>query len=410
MNVVRGVYRPRGARWSSWFNHSDEGTVRTVALLLGIASLLYAVISVDAVFAQAVYFPVLWYTGALLGVFALPVVLAVLSRSLSILWVKALLGLLGIWLLLGIVVTWSFAMTEPSLPLVAGSPWVLGLGVGVAATAAAALPRTLAWAVVVLDAFAILIPLALSPRALVDEALNSVGALVLCLVVVVVVGLSRSTGRRVQGVSAGVQRHERRAAEAVARAHEQTRHNAFVHDTVLVTLSLAARDEVGLRPRVAVEAIEALRQLSLAGDMGPGTVMRRASTVAEFVECQRVMAHAADSAIRFSATISGDAHIPAQAQWALGDAATQAVRNSIQHAEVGGHSVHRSVHVHISASRVELVISDDGAGFELAAVPRSRLGVSISIIGRMAGIQGGAAVVHSVPGGGTVVSISWSAQ
>jgi hypothetical protein len=409
VNVVRGVDRPRGARWPSWFNHSDEGTVRTVALLLGIASLLYAVISVDAVFAQAVYFPVLWYTGALLGVFALPVVLAVLSRSLSILWVKALLGLLGIWLL-GIVVTWSFAMTEPSLPLVAGSPWVLGLGVGVAATAAAALPRTLAWAVVVLDAFAILIPLALSPRALVDEALNSVGALVLCLVVVVVVGLSRSTGRRVQGASAGVQRRERRAAEAVARAHEQTRHNAFVHDTVLVTLSLAARDEVGLRPRVAVEAIEALRQLSLAGDVGPGTGTGRASTVAEFVECQRVMAHAADSAIRFSATISGDAHIPAQAQRALGDAATQAVRNSIQHAEVVGHSVRRSVHVHVSASRVELVISDDGAGFELAAVPRSRLGVSISIIGRMAGIQGGAAVVHSVPGLGTEVSISWSAQ
>ena len=201
-SIDAGVDRRWRARRPAFFTQSDEGTVRTVALLLGIASLLYAVISVDAVFAQAVYFPALWYTGALLGVFALPVVLAVLSRSLNIFWVKALLGLLGIWLL-GIVASWSFAMTEPSLPLVAGSPWVLGLGVGVAATAAAALPTALAWVVVVLDAFAILIPLALSPRSVVDEALNSVGALVLCLVVVIVVGLSRSSGRRIQVASAG---------------------------------------------------------------------------------------------------------------------------------------------------------------------------------------------------------------
>ena len=47
---------------------------------------------------------------------------------------------------------------------------------------------------------------------------------------------------------------------------------------------------------------------------------------------------------------------------------------------------------------------DRGPGFDPAAVPADRRGISESIVGRMSR-HGGRAVVHSVPGEGTEVEL-----
>ena len=55
---------------------------------------------------------------------------------------------------------------------------------------------------------------------------------------------------------------------------------------------------------------------------------------------------------------------------------------------------------------IQVEVGDDGAGFELAAVPTERLGVRVSILERMSS-AGGHAEITSAPGSGTRVVLSW---
>jgi signal transduction histidine kinase len=54
-------------------------------------------------------------------------------------------------------------------------------------------------------------------------------------------------------------------------------------------------------------------------------------------------------------------------------------------------------------------VLDDGVGFDRAAVPAGRLGLSDSIEARMRALPGGTAVVVSQQGVGTRVTIGWAA-
>ena len=56
---------------------------------------------------------------------------------------------------------------------------------------------------------------------------------------------------------------------------------------------------------------------------------------------------------------------------------------------------------------VTVMVIDDGAGFEPSAVPEGRLGLSGSVVARMARV-GGVAQVWSAPGAGTSVVLTVS--
>ena len=51
-------------------------------------------------------------------------------------------------------------------------------------------------------------------------------------------------------------------------------------------------------------------------------------------------------------------------------------------------------------------VGDHGSGFDPEAVPNERLGVRVSILERVAGV-GGAAAIDTVIGRGTIVSLRW---
>ncbi len=55
----------------------------------------------------------------------------------------------------------------------------------------------------------------------------------------------------------------------------------------------------------------------------------------------------------------------------------------------------------------ELVVRDDGIGFDAAAVPPARMGIAVSIVGRMRTLPGGDARVDARPGAGTTVTLTW---
>jgi signal transduction histidine kinase len=82
-------------------------------------------------------------------------------------------------------------------------------------------------------------------------------------------------------------------------------------------------------------------------------------------------------------------------------AAAQAVVNAIEHADAVG------LHAEVTADdrRVVVRILDAGEGFDVQAVPEDRLGISGSIVARVAAVGGQARVRSSRRG--TVVDLRW---
>lgn len=101
-------------------------------------------------------------------------------------------------------------------------------------------------------------------------------------------------------------------------------------------------------------------------------------------------------------------HGTGEQQWdgavvrAVAGAAGEAVRNAARHAGV------RVVSVRVGGDATQLTVEirDRGSGFDPAAVPPGHRGIRESIVRRMADV-GGAAVVDSAPGHGSVVCLRW---
>jgi signal transduction histidine kinase len=63
--------------------------------------------------------------------------------------------------------------------------------------------------------------------------------------------------------------------------------------------------------------------------------------------------------------------------------------------------------VRLSSTLLSIDIVDDGVGFEPTTVAPHRLGIAVSIIGRVQSLPGGVAYVRSSPGEGTQVHLEW---
>jgi signal transduction histidine kinase len=88
------------------------------------------------------------------------------------------------------------------------------------------------------------------------------------------------------------------------------------------------------------------------------------------------------------------------------------VRNSLLHAGDADSTVavSRVVTVSSPGDGVEIVVRDDGRGFNSRRIPPERLGVRVSILNRMATLPGGWADIESSRGFGTRVSLVWSPE
>jgi signal transduction histidine kinase len=96
--------------------------------------------------------------------------------------------------------------------------------------------------------------------------------------------------------------------------------------------------------------------------------------------------------------------LPQLVSEALTEATLQAVDNSTKH---GGGSAKRSVSLQGQGKGLKIVISDTGKGFRPSKIPKDRLGIQLSIIGRVKSV-GGRVFIRSEPGKGTDVVLEWS--
>lgn len=193
------------------------------------------------------------------------------------------------------------------------------------------------------------------------------------------------------------------AAAHEARAVERARFAALTHDRVMSTLLTAARG--GPTEMVSPAARTTLAELDeVASDDGD-----RPFGPVHAVVALRAAAADADAGAGFDVVAHRGAAepIPADVVRAVGGALAEALRNSVRHA---GSGAHRVVRGEVGSDRIELTVSDDGRGFVADDVPPHRLGIAVSIRGRMHQLSGGDASIKSAPSRGTQVRLRWARQ
>lgn len=193
-----------------------------------------------------------------------------------------------------------------------------------------------------------------------------------------------------------------KSAQSQAVELEQSRLDALVHDSVLTTLLVASKaqtpEEISLARESATEAIRRLD--SDNASMKPTTDITQVS----FFEALQNRIHEVHPSFEVSLQQTNNSLLPELVSEALTEATLQAVDNSTKH---GGSSAKRSVLLQSQGKGLKIVVSDTGKGFRASKIPKDRLGIQLSIIGRVKSV-GGRVFIRSEPGKGTDVVLEWS--
>jgi len=192
------------------------------------------------------------------------------------------------------------------------------------------------------------------------------------------------------------------AAQVEAQSKERSRLDALVHDSVLTALISAGSSNSEEETRASAElATLAIHRLQNADASYEESASVFCSPLFDSViaAVQRL-----DPDIEYKKTCLSSIEVSGDVASALTEATIQAVQNSIVHA---GSKAKREVHLKSSQGNLKIVIKDDGVGFRPNRLPRGRLGIKLSIHGRMQGVAGKAHIV-SAPRKGTTVILEWS--
>jgi signal transduction histidine kinase len=218
-----------------------------------------------------------------------------------------------------------------------------------------------------------------------------------------------SLGWMFRSVAAGVDEARSKAVASYASAaagaaaeEERVAMAALMHDSVLAALIAAERaDSDRARDLAVAMARDALTRLAnteaAVAQEGSDDPVGAAQIVAEL---RRALSELGADAVVEERGTGG--LIPGRAARALVLAARQAIGNAMTHANG------RGLHV-IAEGRgddgLTVTILDTGPGFDLDAIGEDRLGIRASIIARMAGVAGTAAIDSD--SSGTRVALGW---
>ena len=193
----------------------------------------------------------------------------------------------------------------------------------------------------------------------------------------------------------------RRLATAEAVTRERSRADALVHDSILVALLAAGAgaDERAERTQ-ARSALDQIAGYQSENDPAPRDARELAWEL-------QAVATAISPEASFTYEVRDPRQVPGQVVLALSEATAEALRNSVAYADPPHRGASRAVHVEVDSRGVEVTVLDDGRGFDPASVSSTRLGIAVSIRGRMRSEPGGSAIVVSRTGVGTRVTLRW---
>lgn len=341
----------------------------------------------------------LWLFLALVLVFALA---SVRGRGLS-----PIAGTLAILVLMGLA-SWPLAVPQ-SVPESFGTPWLWSMiNVGAAWCAYSFGARAgCLYALLIGGVFS---AVRTTPQggsgswliALEDATFATVLGLIIC----VTIGILRRAAERADTAADKAIEQYREAASATALSNERLRLDGLLHDSVMTALLTAAHagspEERKASARLAQSAVDRLdQQATEASESAPATVAEVAARI-------RFTVGPRTSGPAVSVACESPEHLllPAEVVRAVLEATTEAVQNALRHSGAN------RCEISITATRTEghaklrVSIKDTGSGFDPGSVSDRRLGIKVSIIGRMEAV-GGSAEVSSAPRSGTEVRLAW---
>ncbi len=224
-------------------------------------------------------------------------------------------------------------------------------------------------------------------------------AMMFCTVFVAATLAAVRTGRILDATISDAHNDAARAAAASAREVERERFDALIHDEVMSSLLAVARH--GRTASLARQARSALAHLD---DLTTGTVSDSFSADEALAQL-RSAATTVDESIEFTVHVDEleqQEEYPADVVRSVAAALAEALRNSRIHAR----SARRSITASVGPSSLQVTVRDDGTGFDRRSVPPHRLGVAVSIEGRMRQLDGGSADIDS-SSAGTIVQLGW---
>jgi signal transduction histidine kinase/phage shock protein PspC (stress-responsive transcriptional regulator) len=180
------------------------------------------------------------------------------------------------------------------------------------------------------------------------------------------------------------------------RSQERAEVAAHIHDSVLQTLTLVQKRADDPR---AVAQLARRQERELRSWLSGEPDARPDERLADALRAAAAEVEDTHGTVVDVVTV-GDRALDERSR-ALVAAAREALLNAARHAGDAGPV---SLYAEVEDGRTEVFVRDRGPGFDPAAVPADRRGVSESIIGRMAR-NGGRAEVHPGPGGGTEVEL-----
>ena len=193
-------------------------------------------------------------------------------------------------------------------------------------------------------------------------------------------------------------------ARAEAESKERRRLDALIHDSVLTALISATNAKTAQEAKSAADlAASALGKLAKlednAVDVSP-------------VFCGDLFDSIISAAKRLDPELDArkDCQTQVIVKQEVSSALTEAILQGLQNSQLhAGPNAKRELILKSSHNELKLVLKDNGKGFRPNRVPRGRLGIKNSIIGRVQSVGG---VVHIVssPGQGATVILEWSSK
>ncbi|WP_343922548.1 ATP-binding protein [Rhodoglobus aureus] len=376
-----------------------------MSAVLAATTMLFLALTIGSLFDQNRFVIPHWQAVAAAAIFGLPVILAAVSPWSSLRALRIMHGGYAI-VFSAIVVSWIPAFINGPMPTDV-APWTVGM------TALGTVPAAIAWRPAVAWTFLLASSLVIAPIRIIADGGADVSLAVqfafftitVCAVFTAVATVAIGAGREVDVATAAARTSSMRAAALTARAEEQAHLDALVHDEVIATIFAAAG--AGRSDSESTRA-QAARTIARLSELHEAT-----ASVPELIHSDYLIQGLATSindatdAAEFVVTGERRHPIPSSIASALIEATVEALRNSVVHASLDSAVVNRVVGLRLSSERVDITITDDGRGFDAANVPNNRLGIVVSILGRINALPNAQANVWSQPGEGTRVSVGW---
>jgi signal transduction histidine kinase len=378
---------------------SSDRLLRTFARFIAAGYLIYLVMLFPEIVRTASFTAAWWTPASTVAVFGTGLAMAVASVVPDTTWVRIAAATAALTYLAAALTWWLAWNGTPDANgfALATFPGVAGLAAG------CVFPGWLAFAYLAAAVSSVQLSQYALRSTLVDTPLfaEMIFGLVFCSVFLAATIGAFRTARILDATIDATHRQASATAAVSARAVERERFDALIHDGVLSTLLAVARQ--GRTDGVVQQAERTLAQLDSLRAHAAVTEFDASETVAHL----RSAATTVDEHITVSVGATDGGRFSADAVRTLGAALSEAVRNSVRH---GGDDASRTVAICVDDGLLDVVVRDDGSGFDPTHVPPHRLGIAVSIHGRMSSLAGGSSRLESAPGSGTVVRLSWAPQ